>query len=297
EAPPDHGETVQISSLALLKMLKHGRAGIPLEVMGLMLGSIVDDYLVRVDDVFAMPQTGRGDSVEDVDQLFQFDMLELLKQTGRQENAVGWYHSHPGFGPWLSAVDMNTQANFEKTGARTVAVVIDPVQSVKGRVVIDAFRLFPDHSLKTGAEPRQTTSNIGHLQRPSFVSMIHGCGRYYYSMPISYRRNELEEQMLLNLKRKDWTTGLRLRNHATAESENENRIRQTSDLMEEFNRRIQDECKQLAEKKSPKEIKTALSVKNVGKIDPKKRLEQCVTQAVEDTLSQSLTTMLFNAAF
>ncbi|KAA6362513.1 MAG: hypothetical protein EZS28_041960 [Streblomastix strix] len=116
-------------------------------------------------------------------------------------------------------------------------------------------------------------------------------------MPISYRRNELEEQMLLNLKRKDWTTGLRLRNHATAESENENRIRQTSDLMEEFNRRIQDECKQLAEKKSPKEIKTALSVKNVGKIDPKKRLEQCVTQAVEDTLSQSLTTMLFNAAF
>ncbi|KAA6366496.1 MAG: hypothetical protein EZS28_037977, partial [Streblomastix strix] len=42
EAPPDHGETVQISSLALLKMLKHGRAGIPLEVMGLMLGSIVD---------------------------------------------------------------------------------------------------------------------------------------------------------------------------------------------------------------------------------------------------------------
>lgn len=22
---------------------------------------------------------------------------------------VGWYHSHPGFGPWLSSVDMNTQ--------------------------------------------------------------------------------------------------------------------------------------------------------------------------------------------
>lgn len=27
-----------ISSLALLKMLKHGRAGVPMEVMGLMLG-------------------------------------------------------------------------------------------------------------------------------------------------------------------------------------------------------------------------------------------------------------------
>ena len=40
------GETVHISSLALLKMLKHGRAGVPMEVMGLMLGEFVDDYTV-----------------------------------------------------------------------------------------------------------------------------------------------------------------------------------------------------------------------------------------------------------
>ena len=35
---PDDSEKIVISSLALLKMLKHGRAGIPMEVMGLMLG-------------------------------------------------------------------------------------------------------------------------------------------------------------------------------------------------------------------------------------------------------------------
>ena len=29
-----------------------------MEVMGLMLGEFVDDYTVRVDDVFAMPQSG-----------------------------------------------------------------------------------------------------------------------------------------------------------------------------------------------------------------------------------------------
>lgn len=29
-----------------------------MEVMGLMLGEFVDDYTVRVIDVFAMPQTG-----------------------------------------------------------------------------------------------------------------------------------------------------------------------------------------------------------------------------------------------
>jgi len=47
-------------------MLKHGnpsnslwillgRAGVPMEVMGLMLGEFVDDYTVKVVDVFAMP--------------------------------------------------------------------------------------------------------------------------------------------------------------------------------------------------------------------------------------------------
>lgn len=30
----------------LLQMLKHGRAGVPMEVMGLMLGEFVDDYTV-----------------------------------------------------------------------------------------------------------------------------------------------------------------------------------------------------------------------------------------------------------
>ena len=79
----DTSEQIYISSLALLKMLKHGRAGVPLEVMGLMLGEFVDDYTVKVVDVFAMPQSGTGVSVEAVDPVFQTKMLDMLKQVGR----------------------------------------------------------------------------------------------------------------------------------------------------------------------------------------------------------------------
>ena len=135
-------------------MLKHGRAGVPMEVMGLMLGEFVDEYTVRVIDVFAMPQSGTGVSVEAVDPVFQAKMLDMLKQTGRPEMVVGWYHSHPGkdemytyssptlvcitpslfsgFGCWLSGVDINTQQSFEALSERAVAVVVDPIQSVKG---------------------------------------------------------------------------------------------------------------------------------------------------------------------
>jgi 26S proteasome regulatory subunit N11 len=77
-------------------------------------------------------------SVEAVDPVFQAKMLDMLKQTGRPEMVVGWYHSHPGFGCWLSGVDINTQQSFEALSDRAVAVVVDPIQSVKGKV-----RIFP----------------------------------------------------------------------------------------------------------------------------------------------------------
>ena len=76
---PDCAEKVHVSSLALLKMLKHGRAGVPMEVMGLMLGEFVDDYTINCVDVFAMPQSGTSVSVEAVDPVFQTKMLDMLK--------------------------------------------------------------------------------------------------------------------------------------------------------------------------------------------------------------------------
>lgn len=131
--------------------------------------------------------------MEAVDPVFQAKMLDMLRQTGRPEMVVGWYHSHPGFGCWLSGVDINTQQSFEALSERAVAVVVDPIQSVKGtyllvirktfaksnlgilgKVVIDAFRLINPNMMVLGQEPRQTTSNLGHLQKPSVqVSAIH----------------------------------------------------------------------------------------------------------------------------
>ena len=52
---PDTAEQVKISALALVKMLKHCRAGVPFEVMGVMLGEFIDEYTVEIVDVYAMP--------------------------------------------------------------------------------------------------------------------------------------------------------------------------------------------------------------------------------------------------
>lgn len=43
-----------------------------------------------------MPQSGTETTIESIDEGFQVRMVEMLKQTGRNEIVVGWYHSHPG---------------------------------------------------------------------------------------------------------------------------------------------------------------------------------------------------------
>jgi len=285
----DTAETVHISSLALLKMLKHGRAGVPMEVMGLMLGEFVDDYTVRVIDVFAMPQSGTGVSVEAVDPVFQQSMLDMLKQTNRPEMVVGWYHSHPGFGCWLSGVDVNTQQSFEQLHKRAVAVVVDPIQSVKGKVVIDAFRTINPQLLVMGQEPRQTTSNIGHLQRPSMQAIIHGLNRHYYSLPITYRKNELEEKMLLNLHKNKWTEGLTLTKFDNHSKHNEKIIKEMIVLAKSYDKAVQEENELSREK---------LVVHKVGKLDPKKKhLEQDVSELMSNNITQCLGTMLDTVIF
>lgn len=284
----DTAETVQISSLALLKMLKHGRAGVPMEVMGLMLGEFVDDYTVNVIDVFAMPQSGTGVSVEAVDPVFQTKMLDMLKQTGRPEMVVGWYHSHPGFGCWLSGVDIQTQQSFENLNKRAVAVVIDPIQSVRGKVVIDAFRTIDPHLKMFGLEARQTTSNVGHLNKPSIQALIHGLGHHYYSMPISYRKNELEQKMLLNVHKKGWTDGLKLQDFVEHERSNEKTIASMVELAKAYNKMIQEEATMSKEK---------LIVQNVGKLDAKRHLEQNVEQLMSTNIDQTLGTMLDSVIF
>jgi len=271
----DNSETVYISSLALLKMLRHGRAGVPMEVMGLMLGEFVDDFTVRVVDVFAMPQSGTGVSVEAVDPVFQTKMMDMLRQTGRHETVVGWYHSHPGFGCWLSSVDINTQQSFEQLTPRAVAVVVDPIQSVKGKVVIDAFRLINPQSLMLGQEPRQSTSNLGHLNKPSIQALIHGLNRHYYSIAINYRKTALEENMLMNLHKHVWTEGLQMADFRVEGVKNKERLQKLVSLSEGYEVRVKEEAEL---------TKDQLKTRYVGKVDPKKHLEDVGQQIIEDNI-------------
>lgn len=182
-------------------MLRHGKAGIPIEVMGLMLGYVPNRVSIQVQDVFAMPQIGTGVSVEAIDPVFQTKMLDMYEQNGNSDVIVGWYHSHPGFGCWLSGVDINTQQNFETLNKRAIAVVIDPVQSVRGKVVIEAYKL--NSPLTKVQEPKDFNSIFSMVNNPGLFREDHGLNKYYYSLQIGYKKSILEEIALISIYQKD----------------------------------------------------------------------------------------------
>ncbi|KAI5991169.1 JAB1/Mov34/MPN/PAD-1 ubiquitin protease-domain-containing protein [Pisolithus albus] len=111
------------------QMLKHGRTGVPMEVMGLMLGEFVDEYTVQVVDVFAMPQSSTTVTVESIDHVFQMKMVDMLKQTGRPEMVVGWYHSHPG--PWGLGVGYQVLISIRSNHSNKCKVAASPLSSIQ----------------------------------------------------------------------------------------------------------------------------------------------------------------------
>jgi 26S proteasome regulatory subunit N11 len=99
--------------------------------------------------------------------------------------------------------------SFEKLDPRNIAVVVDPIQSVKGKVVIDAFRTIDPQYIMMDEEFQQHTSNIGGLKKPTIQALYNGLNKHYFSIVINYWKNENEQNMLLNLYKKKWNQGLK----------------------------------------------------------------------------------------
>ena len=108
-----HFKKVKISAVALIKMVMHTRSGGDIEVMGMMQGKVVGDTF-WVMDSFALPVEAtetRVNAAADANE-YLVNHIEDCERVNRPENVCGWYHSHPGYGCWLSGIDVNTEAMY-----------------------------------------------------------------------------------------------------------------------------------------------------------------------------------------
>lgn len=114
--------------------------------MGLLQGRVENDTFVVVDS-FRLPVQGTETRVNAGEEANEY-MIQYTEQNEltRFSNhlVIGWYHSHPGYGCWLSGIDVSTQALYQEHQDPFLAIVIDPLKTKESsRVEIGAFRTLP----------------------------------------------------------------------------------------------------------------------------------------------------------
>ncbi|THW81286.1 Mov34/MPN/PAD-1 family protein [Aureobasidium pullulans] len=206
-ADPNHFKHVRISSVALLKMVMHARSGGSIEVMGLMIGYVLDETFI-VTDALRLPVEGTETRVNAQDEANEYMVkyLDRSRQAGQLENAVGWYHSHPGYGCWLSGIDVSTQFTQQTFSDPFVAVVIDPDRTVSsGKVEIGAFRTYPEGHVPAGHD----SAGEGMAAVPLAKAADFGAhANKYYSLDVSHYKSSLDNTLLEALWNKYWVQTL-----------------------------------------------------------------------------------------
>lgn len=205
---PNYFTHVRISALALLKMTTHARSGGSIEIMGLMIGYVSGRSLI-ITDAFRLPVEGtetRVNALAEADEYMVNFGIASREGGGQLENAVGWYHSHPGYGCWLSGIDVNTQMTHQLVNDPFVAVVIDPDRTASaGKVEIGAFRTYPE-----GQRPKdkQFTDDSDEFQAiPSGKVEDFGAhANSYYALEVTHYKSTLDTYLLGLLWNKYWTS-------------------------------------------------------------------------------------------
>jgi COP9 signalosome complex subunit 5 len=195
-----------VSALALMKMTAHCKRGGDIEVMGMLQGYAKDDAFI-VLDVFELPVEGTETRVNAQAEAYEYmvEYTHTCKAVGRHENVVGWYHSHPGYGCWLSGIDVNTQSMNQRYGEPFLAIVIDPIRTSRAeKVEIGAFRTYPDGY--TAPEEPSTSSNLGIPKSKIEDFGVHA--NKYYSLDVSFFKSSLDARNLDSLTKKYWVNTL-----------------------------------------------------------------------------------------
>ncbi|THV07255.1 Mov34-domain-containing protein [Dendrothele bispora CBS 962.96] len=202
---PHYFKSCKISAVALIKMVMHARSGVPYEIMGMMQGKVVGTTLV-IFDSFALPVQGTETRVNAGAEAMEY-MVSFFggsQQAGRPENLIGWYHSHPGYGCWLSGIDVSTQLNNQKHQDPFVAVVVDPNRTMTaGKVDIGAFRTYPENY----TPPNASSSEYQSIP----LSKVEDFGVHanqYYQLEVEIFKSSLETQLLDLLWNKYWANTL-----------------------------------------------------------------------------------------
>eukprot|EP01083_Nonionella_stella_P093825 263088_1 len=144
---------VQIEGLVLLKIIKHCGEYLAQRqaVSGKLLGLPTNRQTVEITNCFPMPTTQFTESDESENDKkhqkahqkanqYAQDMIRLMRRIREDDLGVGFYRSALN-GAFLSSQTIEAQYRHQLQSSSSVCLIYDPSASIKGRLVLRAFRL------------------------------------------------------------------------------------------------------------------------------------------------------------
>lgn len=125
---------VVIGRSVLEDIRTHGRSEPEIEVCGVLVGNVYRDqsgpYLHIEANIRGNNATGKAAQVTFTADTWNH-IQKVMEEQYDEDRIVGWYHTHPGFGIFLSDMDLFIQNNFFGE-AWQVAYVYDPKSNEQG---------------------------------------------------------------------------------------------------------------------------------------------------------------------
>lgn len=143
---------ILMSANAIAKCLTIDSMDHTKESAGVLIGYIdkdTDTLIITDMDTGKQKQTATYVVIDD-EALVQ--IVKDLQDRERKEYIVGWWHTHPGYGTFLSGTDKGTQRTYQNLFPEAVAMVIDPSKYYGSKnqkdLDISFFRLINDFDYK-----------------------------------------------------------------------------------------------------------------------------------------------------
>jgi proteasome lid subunit RPN8/RPN11 len=114
----------------MLKIEEHCFSETRIEVGGFLVGKIEDGRTIVTQAIAAKHTVGQSTQLTFTHDTWNAIYSEMA-QLGADVSLIGWYHSHPNFGVFLSEHDQFIQNNFFKNKGQ-ITIVVDPVRGRRG---------------------------------------------------------------------------------------------------------------------------------------------------------------------
>lgn len=131
-SPEDSKVVIYIDKQAYDDIHRHGAANPEREIVGILLGNVSEEVSgkYRVDVVgIAKSESAPGNKTQaQFNNEVWLQLVESAKRDYPNQKVVGWYHTHPGFGAFMSDDDVNSH-RLAFSHPWHIAAVCDPVKN------------------------------------------------------------------------------------------------------------------------------------------------------------------------